>query len=163
VLAALILLGLAVVRHQAFVERRTTLQELPVSVVAIVVIMGFYAFSTQRAGFDAAQTALVTALAVFTHSIYDLVRELLDQWVDQQIGPAALNTDDLRPGPETALEGTAWLAPARANNEQVGAIGLGPRVNRGAYPAEDLDLLVEAADTVGQLLQGEAVRIQKQQ
>ncbi len=228
VLAALILLGLAVARHQAFVERRTTLQDLPVSVLAIVVIMAFYAFGTQRAGFSAAQTALVTALAVFTHSIYDLAREVLDRWVHrqeselrrqlrrlardvggpdivvenlqnalnslvrtlqasggfvavrqgehysvlasvhalpvgQQLEPAALAADDLRPGQDTQLENTAWLAPARANNEQLGAIGLGPRVNRGTYRDEDLDLLAEAADTVGQLLRAEALRDQQEQ
>ncbi len=220
VYAALLMLGLAVARHQAFVERRTTLQDLPVSVIAIVAIMAFYAFATQRADFSAAQTALVTALAVATHSVYDLARELLDRWVHRQEsglrhqlrklardvgGPdtlganlqAALNSlvlilranggfvavkqdehfavlasvrslpvgqqlalaelagDDLRPG-AGAAEPAAWLAPARAGNEQLGAIGLGPRANLGAYSEEDLDLLVEAADSVGLLLQADA-------
>lgn len=219
VIAALLMLGLAVARHQAFVERRTTLQDLPVSVVAIVAIMAFYAIATERAGFTAAQIALVTALAVATHSVYDMARELLDRWlhrqeshlrhqlrklardvggpdtlpanlqsalnslvlilratggfvavkqddhfsvlasvrslpVGQQLELAALAADDLRPA-EALADHAAWLAPARAGAEQLGAIGLGLRANRGAYSDEDLDLLVEAADSVGQLLQAD--------
>jgi hypothetical protein len=224
VFAALLMLGLAVARHQAFVERRTTLQDLPVTVIAIVAIMAFYAFATERAGFTAGQIALVTALAVATHSVYDMARELLDRWlhrqeshlrhqlrklardvggpdslpanlqaalnslvlilranggfvaakqgdhfavlatvrslpVGQQLEPAALAADDLRPG-EALAEHAAWLAPARAGNEQLGAIGLGLRENRGAYSDDDLDLLVEAADSVGLLLQADAQQAQ---
>jgi hypothetical protein len=224
VFAALLMLGLAVARHQAFVERRTTLQDVPVSIMAIVAIMALYAFVAQRAGFTPAQIALVTSVAVFTHSIYDMAREVLDRWLHRQVselrhqlrtlardvgGPeslaanlqaalnnlvfilransgfvavrqgdrfgvlasvrslpvgqqlelAALAADDLRPG-EGLAEQAAWLAPALAGNEQLGAIGLGPRSNRGAYSEEDLDLLVEAADSVGLLLQAEAQQAQ---
>ncbi len=224
VFAALIMLGLAVARHQAFVERRTTLQDLPVAATAILAIMAFYAFTTQRAGFTAAQIALVTSLAVVTHSVYDLAREVLDGLlqrqesalrhqlhrlardvagsdtlaanlqtalnslvrtlqasggfvavkqgeqfailasvrslpVGQKLELAALDASELRPG-AGLVEQAAWLAPALANNEQFGAIGLGVRSNREAYRDEDLDLLVEAADAVGQLLEAEARQAQ---
>jgi hypothetical protein len=224
VFAAVLMLGLAVARHQAFVERRTTLQDLPVTVIAIVAIMGFYAFATERAGFTPAQIALVTALAVATHSVYDMARELLDRWlhrqesklrhqlrklardvggpdslaanlqtalnslvlilratdgyvavkqgdhfavlasvrslpVGQQLDLAALAADDLRPG-QALTEHAAWLAPARAGSEQLGAIGLGLRASQGAYSEDDLDLLLEAADSVGQLLQADAQQAQ---
>ena len=224
VFAALLMLGVAVARHQAFVERRTTLQDLPVSAVAIVAIMGFYAFAAYQAGFTAAQIALVTSLAVATHSVYDMARELLDRWlhrqeselrhqlrklardvgapdslaanlqaalgnlvatlrasggfvavkqgdhfavlasvhslaVGQQLELAALAADDLRAGEAPAAQ-AEWLAPARAGHEQLGAVGLGPRSNRGAYSEEDLDLLVEAADSVGLLLQADAQQAQ---
>jgi hypothetical protein len=220
VIIAMLMLGLAVARHQAFVERRTTLQDLPVSAVAIALIMGGYAIITQRAGFSGTQTALVASMAVFSHSVYDLAREWLDRLVHrqdsklrhhlrklardvagpdvlaanlqtalgalvhtlqasggfvavkqgehysilasvrslplaQQVEPAALNADGLRPGTQQAGS-LAWLAPARAGEEQLGAIGLGARTNHEAYREEDLDLLVEAADAVGQLLQAEA-------
>jgi len=222
--AAMLMLGIAVARHQAFVERRTTLQDLPISAVAIVAIMGFYAFVTQRADFSAAQTALVASLAVFTHSVYDLAREWLDRLVHRQesklryqlrklardvAGPdvlaanlqtalhglvntlqasggfvavkqgaqysilagvhslpigqlleaADLNADDLRPGAGSSKH-FAWMAPALVNNEQVGAIGLGARSNGEAYREEDLDLLVDAADSIAQLLQVEARQAQ---
>ena len=218
--AALLMLGLAVARHQAFVERRTTLQDLPVSAVAIVAIMGFYAIVAERAGFTAAQIAMVASMAVFTHSIYDVARETLDRLlhrqesalrhqlrklardvggpdtlaanlqealvhlvrtllasggfvavkqgerfavlasvhslvVGQQLDLAGLTVDDLCQG-EGQADGTAWLAPARVGNNPLGAVGLGPRANRGTYSDEDFDLLVEAADSVGQLLQAEA-------
>jgi hypothetical protein len=219
VYAALLMLGLAVARHQAFVERRTTLQDLPVSALAIVTIMAFFAFATQQAGFSAAQTTLVTALAVATHSVYDIAREQLDRWlhrqesdlrhqlrklardvggpdtlatnlqaglnslvltlranggfvavrqgdvfavlasvhslpVGQKLELSALASDDLRPG-EGLVSQAAWLAPAQAGAEQLGALGLGPRANLGAYSDDDLDLLVEAADSVGLLLRAD--------
>jgi hypothetical protein len=218
------MLASAVARHQAFVERRTTLQDVPVSAVAIVAIMAVYAFLADRAGLSAGQTALMTSVAVFTHSVYDLAREWLDRLVHrqdsklrhhlrklardvsgpealaanlqtalsslvrtlqasggfvavrqgeryavlasvrslpiaQQLEAAALNADDLRTG-AGPLEQIAWLAPAQANNEQLGAIGLGARANREAYREEDLDLLVEAADSIGQLLLAEARQAQ---
>lgn len=220
VIAAMLTLGLAVARHQAFVERRTTLQDLPVSALTIVTIMGFYALVTLRADFTAVQIALVTATAVFTHSVFDLAREWMDRLVHrqesklrhqlrklardvsspdtltanlqtalgnlvlvlranggfvavkrgerfevlasvrslpvgEQLELPAMNADDLRPG-EGPAKAAAWLAPAWTNNEQLGVIGLGLRANAEAYLEEDLDLLVEAADSVGQLLQAEA-------
>jgi len=222
VIAAMLMLAWAVARHQAFVERRTTLQDVPVSALAIVAVMVTYALITQRADFDAGQIALVTALAVFTHSVYDVARELLDHLLHQQEsalrrqlrklardvgGPdtlaanlqAALNNlvvilratggfvavkqgerylvqasahslplgqpielpapgaEDLYPT-EGQVEQTAWLALARAGSDVLGAIGLGPRANRTPFSEEDLDLLVEAADSVGQLLQADAIQ-----
>ena len=224
VIVAMLMLGTAVARHQAFVERRTTLQDVPVSAVAIISIMAVYAFLADRAGLSAGQTALMTSVAVFTHSVYDLAREWLDRLVHRQdsklrhhlrklardvSGPealaanlqtalaslvrtlqasggfvavkqgehyailatvrslpvaeqleaAVLNAEELQPG-AGRLEQVAWLAPAQANNEQLGAIGLGARANREAYREEDLDLLVEAADSIGQLLLAEARQAQ---
>jgi hypothetical protein len=224
VITAMVMLGLAVARHQAFVERRTTLQDLPISVLAIVAIMVFYAFLTQRAGFSPEQTTLVTALAVLTHSMYDLAREWLDRlvhrqesklrhqlrklardvagpdvlaanlqtalqglvhtlqassgfvavkegehysivasvhsWpIGQQLDSTELTADDLRPGAGQIKE-AAWLAPAVVGSKQVGAIGLGARSNREAYREEDLDLMVDAADSMGRLLQAEARQVQ---
>lgn len=71
--------------------------------------------------------------------------------VGQPVAVSALSGEDLYPAPGE-LEQTAWLAVARAGNTVTGAIGLGPRDNRTAYAEEDLDLLVETADAVGQLL-----------
>jgi hypothetical protein len=226
VIVAMLMLALAVARHQAFVERRTTLQDAPVSAVAIVAIVALYAFLAERAGLSAGQTALITSVAVFTHSIYDLAREWLDRLVHredsrlrhrlrklardvagpevltdslqtainslahtlqassgfiavkqgaaysilasirsrpigQQVETATLDADDLKPGTMEAEQFT-WLAPARANNEQLGAVGLGPRSNHEAYREEDLDLLMEAADLIGQLLRAEGRQAQGQ-
>src|SRR5262249_31904512 len=63
-----------------------------------------------------------------------------------------VQAEHLRPG-EGVVAGTAWLVPAWGGGEQLGVIGLGPRSNGGPYAEEDLDLVVEAADAAGRLLQ----------
>ena len=63
----------------------TPIADLPVNALLIVAIAGFYALTTQRADFRAEQTALVAALAVATHSVYDVAREVLDRWLSWQL------------------------------------------------------------------------------
>jgi hypothetical protein len=81
---------------------------------------------------------------------YSILASVHSLPIGQQLDAAELNADEWRPG-AGQIEQTAWLAPALAyridrGNEQVGAIGPGARTNREAYGAEDLDLLVDAAD-----------------
>ncbi len=78
-LATVSVLGYAVARHQAFVERRTTLQDFPISGLAILGLSGLYTLVAWQRGFAAEAIAFITLLAVLTHSTYDLAREFLDR------------------------------------------------------------------------------------
>lgn len=82
--AALGLLGYAVARYQAFVGRRTTLPDFPVSGVTVLGLAALYGLIANRYGLTAEQVVLVTALAILTHSGHDLVREWLDRLLHQR-------------------------------------------------------------------------------
>ncbi|HEX9595721.1 MAG TPA: hypothetical protein VF982_02485 [Anaerolineales bacterium] len=73
------LLGISVARYQTLVERRTTLQEFPISGLAVLGLAAVYALLAWRWGSEPATIAAITALAIVTHSIYDLVREFLER------------------------------------------------------------------------------------
>lgn len=79
VFSGVFLLGYSVARHQTLVERRTTLQDFPISALALLGLSAVYALLAWRLGYDPEIVALVMALAIVTHSIYDLVREFLER------------------------------------------------------------------------------------
>jgi len=214
---AVSLLGYSVARHQALVERRTTLQDLPVSGLAILCLSGVYAFAAWQGGFAADVVAFITVLAILTHSTYDLVRQMLDRFLHRResalrrqlrelsrnVGGNSALPNDLQQAlttlghtlrasggfmavrqderfdvtaslnsltagspleagdvtcedvcqPRGALaERVAWLAPAFVGADQVGVIGLGPRIGGGKYSEAELDLLAEMADWMGRLV-----------
>jgi hypothetical protein len=73
------LLGISVARHQTMIERRTTIQELPVSLVTIILLTGAYAYLAIRWGVPLDRMSGVVAFAILTHSLVDLVRESLER------------------------------------------------------------------------------------
>lgn len=73
------LLGVSVARHQTMIERRTTIQELPVSLVTIVLLTGAYTYFAIRWGVPPEKMSAVVAFAILTHSLVDLVREFLER------------------------------------------------------------------------------------
>jgi hypothetical protein len=83
-IGALAMLGYAVARYQVFVGRRTTLHDFPVSGATVLGLAALYGVIANRYGFTAEQVVLVTALAILTHSVYDLVREVLDRLMHQR-------------------------------------------------------------------------------
>ncbi len=85
-LTAVALFGYSVARHQAFVERRTTLHDFPLSGLAIVGLSSLYAALTQQRGAPAEEIAFIAVLAVLTHSAYDLAREFLDRLLHRHEG-----------------------------------------------------------------------------
>jgi hypothetical protein len=85
-LTAVALFGYSVARHQAFVERHTTLHDFPVSGLAIVGLSSLYAALTQQRGAPADEVAFITVLAILTHSAYDLAREFLDRLLHRHEG-----------------------------------------------------------------------------
>jgi hypothetical protein len=73
------LLGAAVARHQAFLERRITLPDFPISGLTMLGLSAIYALLAWRLGFPPGAIALVMMLSIFTHSVYDLSREFLER------------------------------------------------------------------------------------
>jgi hypothetical protein len=77
-LTALAIFSYAIARHQVLVERRTTLQDFPISGLAIGLLALVYALVAWWESRSAAVVALVVVLAVLTHATYDLVRGFLE-------------------------------------------------------------------------------------
>lgn len=77
--AAIALCGYAVARYQAFVQRRTTLRDLPVSGLAVFGLAALYGWLGYREGLSPFQVALVVSLAILSHAAYDLVRDGLER------------------------------------------------------------------------------------
>lgn len=79
VLVGILLLGLSVARYQSLLERRTTLEDFPVSVAAISAISIFYVALIARLGLFTGALAAALAIVILTHSIYDVIHETLAQ------------------------------------------------------------------------------------
>jgi len=77
--SGMFLLGISVARHQTMIERRTTIQDLPVSLLTVLGLAGLYAYIAVRWKFPLERIGAVVAFAVLTHSTYDLVREFLER------------------------------------------------------------------------------------
>ena len=71
------ILGLSVARYQTLVERRATLQDFPIATLAVFCLADIYLFIAWQMGLSPIALILVMALAIFTHSTYNLVRESL--------------------------------------------------------------------------------------
>ncbi len=78
-----LLLGYSVARRQIFVERRTALHDMPIAGLAIFSLCSVYVLAAWQLGMPPAQLASVTALAIMTHSAYDIVHEFLHRLVNR--------------------------------------------------------------------------------
>jgi hypothetical protein len=79
IFSGVFLLGISVARHQALVERRTTIQDLPISALTVLGLAALYAFLALRWGLPLEMIGAVVAIAILTHSFYDLAREFLER------------------------------------------------------------------------------------
>lgn len=79
ILSSVSVLGLSVARYQTLVERRATLQDFPISTLAVFCLTDIYLFIAWQMGWSPITLILVTALAIVTHSVYNMVREFLDR------------------------------------------------------------------------------------
>ncbi|MBI5934099.1 MAG: hypothetical protein HY867_10355 [Chloroflexi bacterium] len=79
ILSSVILMGIAVARYQVFIERRTTIEDFPVSILAVFSLSAVFAFLAWIWSRSAVIVNLITALAILTHAIYDLAREFVDR------------------------------------------------------------------------------------
>lgn len=72
-------IGVSVARHQSLVERRTTLQDFPLTGLSLLVITSAYILTSLRFGFPLQLAGVFAAFVVLTHALYDLVREFLER------------------------------------------------------------------------------------
>lgn len=79
IFSGIFLLGISVARHQTLVERRTTIQDLPISALTVLGLAALYAFLALRWGLPLEMIGAVVAIAILTHSFYDLAREFLER------------------------------------------------------------------------------------
>jgi len=79
IFSGVFLLGISVARHQTLVERRTTIQDLPISALTVLGLAAIYAFLALRWGLPLEMIGAVVAIAILTHSFYDLAREFLER------------------------------------------------------------------------------------
>lgn len=79
IFSGIFLLGISVARHQTLVERRTTIEDLPISFLTILGLAGLYAYFALQLGIPLDRIGAVVAFAVLTHSVYDLAREFLER------------------------------------------------------------------------------------
>ncbi len=79
IFSGMFLLGISVARHQTLVERRTTIQDLPISFLTLIGLAGLYAYFALRWEVPVERIGAVVAFAVLTHSAYDLAREFLER------------------------------------------------------------------------------------
>ena len=79
IFSGVFLLGLSTALHQTLVERRTKLQDFPISALTVLGLSALYAFLALRWGIPVERLSLVVGLSVLTLSLYDLVREFLER------------------------------------------------------------------------------------
>ncbi|HET7143560.1 MAG TPA: hypothetical protein VFI68_06050 [Anaerolineales bacterium] len=79
VFSGVFMIGLSVARHQSLVERRTTLQDFPITSLTILLLALAYALTALRLGLPLRLIGPLAAFVVLTHALYDLVREFLER------------------------------------------------------------------------------------
>ena len=72
-------LGISVARHQTLTERRTTLQDFPLTTLTTLGIAAVFIFISLRTGAAVEDLASVTALVILALGGYDLTREFLER------------------------------------------------------------------------------------
>ena len=77
--ASVLFLGIAVARQQALIDRRILLGDVPVSALTIPGMALIYAYLVKKAGYDPRSIAIITVLAIATHSLHSLAREALER------------------------------------------------------------------------------------
>lgn len=79
IFSGVFMLGLSVARHSSLVDRRSTLQDFPLTGLAILSFTAFYVLAALRLGISLQFIGPLAAFVVLTHSLYDLVREFLER------------------------------------------------------------------------------------
>lgn len=76
---SVVLLGIAVARHQVLINRRVTLIDVPVSAITVLTLSSAYALIAWLWTHDATVVMIVMAFAIATHSLHDLAREFVER------------------------------------------------------------------------------------
>lgn len=72
-------LGVFVARYQSLVERRTLLQDFPISGITLLGLSTVYTLFAWLWGIKVEMLAIVAGFTILTHSAYDLMREFLER------------------------------------------------------------------------------------
>ncbi|MEK6255962.1 MAG: GAF domain-containing protein [Chloroflexota bacterium] len=83
VLIALVLLAYSIGRYQSLIDSRVSLRDFPISVAAIIIIALLFAFASTSFDLPPKTSSLLIALAVVSHSVYDLLRVYLFRHQDR--------------------------------------------------------------------------------
>ncbi len=75
----IVILTLAVARHQIGTERRATLQDFPLATLSVLGLAALYGYVAWSRGMPMEWIATVVGLAIITLGLYDLVREFLER------------------------------------------------------------------------------------
>lgn len=79
--AAVAVLGYSTAYHEALILRHAPLLEFPVTGLTIAALTGVYLLVGRSVGIRADELGALGLLAVFTHSAYDVVREIISGWL----------------------------------------------------------------------------------
>ena len=72
-------LGLSVLRHQTWTERRATLQDFPLTTLGALGLAGLSTFFAWRWGMPVAMLSSVAGFVILSVGVYDLTREFLER------------------------------------------------------------------------------------
>jgi hypothetical protein len=72
-------LGLSVLRHQTWTERRATLQDFPVTTIGALGLAAISTYFAWRWGMPVAMLSSVTGFVILSVGVYDLAREFLER------------------------------------------------------------------------------------
>ena len=76
---SVVLLGIAVARHQILIDRRIALYDVPVSAITTLSLSSVYAFIAWLWTHDPRVVIVVMAFAIATHSLHDLAHEFVER------------------------------------------------------------------------------------
>jgi hypothetical protein len=79
VFSGVFMIGYSVARYQTLVERRTSLQDFPITTLTIVFFATAFGLAAIRLGLPLERLGALIAFVVLTHALYDLVREFLER------------------------------------------------------------------------------------
>ncbi|MBL8097972.1 MAG: hypothetical protein JNK81_02265 [Anaerolineales bacterium] len=79
IFSGVFMIGYSAARYQTLVERRTTLQDFPVTTLTILFVTTVVGYSAYRLGLPLQWLGALIAFVVLTLSLYDLVREFLER------------------------------------------------------------------------------------
>jgi hypothetical protein len=76
---SVVLLGIAVARHQILIDRRITLYDVPVSLLTTLSLSAIYAFIIWNWFHDSNLVIVGMVFAIITHSLHDLAHEFVER------------------------------------------------------------------------------------
>jgi len=79
IFSGVFMIGYSAARYQTLVERRTTLQDFPVTTLTILFVTTVVGYSAYRLGLPLQWLGALIAFVVLTLALYDLVREFLER------------------------------------------------------------------------------------